>query len=145
MKDTFFTNSTMAKLIITIASLCFIFIVAMLIGALIAERLFVATIFAFFIIIPLSIYSSSKRKGIIDRIRISSDGITVIRGFNREMVFILWDNIVSIDKTHSNNLEIIRIESNIIFDNKACILFVQSREEIVNLLMTYYSKELINK
>lgn len=94
--------------------------------------------FAPFVILLFIIFVVISKKGILDRVQITEIGISVKGGMKNEIIFIPWGNVICIEKLTNITGEIIRIDSDIIFEKKPFTLFVENKGKIVELLESYY-------
>jgi len=138
MKNTFFISRKMANNIIALVSVCSVVFGGMIIISLIDHDLFTAAIFAFFVVLSLAMYNSFKDKGVFDRIKITAEGIAVFRGFKKQIVSIPWENVINIQKIENPYYKVLQIESNILYENKVCILHTEIKDKIINLINVYY-------
>lgn len=139
MKNTFFISNSIATIFITILMICLAgFILLGIFGLLDDGTWDMMIFFAPFVILVFFAFVGLSKKGILDRVQITEIGISVKRGMKNEIIFIPWGNVICIEKITNNTGEIIRIDSDIIFEKKPFTLFVENKEKIVELLESYY-------
>jgi len=139
MKDTYYVNKRAAVVAIVVLSSFFVVLVTMLVIALINSRSFVG-FFSFCILLVFIVYNGCVNRAIFDKIKITSNGITVLAGIKRLVVFIPWHKVNSMQIVNRGFEEGLIIRSNVDYKGKPFVLIMKRRKEVEQLLSNHHIK-----
>lgn len=138
MKDTIFLKQGFAKLVIIVVLINFIFFTGMLVVSTIEGDWMLALFSLFFVLFSLATYFVYRKKGFIDRARIHAKGITILRGFKKEIVFIPWNQVNEIKIIKHPLPEKLRVRSGVIVDGKNYVIDIDQCYETDYLISKYF-------